>query len=80
MLTIILFAYTEFLSDPEVKYDLGWVSIILFLLLIVLNFGRIILNFINAIKLYIMKGYYLVNKHSVNLSFKNKKYSKDQYD
>ena len=62
LLTIVLFGYTQFLTDPIVKYDLGWVSIILFSLLIILNFGRIILRFLVYMKLVSIKLYKILQK------------------
>ena len=39
IITIILFVYTDFVDNAYTKYDVAWVSVNLFLILIIFNFG-----------------------------------------
>ena len=39
VITIILFVYTDFVDNAYIKYDVAWVSVNLFGILIIFNFG-----------------------------------------
>lgn len=60
MITINLFVYTDFVLDPYVKYDVAWASVNLFMLLIFINFGKIIYQFFYFLRLCIIKSYGIV--------------------
>ena len=60
MITINLFVYTDFVLDPYVKYDVAWASVNLFMLLIFINFGKIIYQFFYFLRLVIIKSYGIV--------------------
>ena len=61
LITINLFVYTDWVDNPHVKYDVAWVSIALFIILITFNFGKFILQGLNYLKLIAIKVYNRAN-------------------
>ena len=44
LLTTIYFTFTQFLNDPFVKYEMGWVYTLLFILVILNKMGIVVYN------------------------------------
>ena len=59
LLTTLYFTFTQFLGDPFVKYQIGWVYILLFILVILNKMGIVVYKSLRRIllKLIYCKDY-----------------------
>ena len=58
--TIILLAFTQFVDNPFTKFAAGWISVLLFLVLIVVNVFVIVLTNCLGLKKYRIRYYNLL--------------------
>ena len=66
-LSILLFAYTPFLDDPVVKYQVGWAYNTIFIVIILYNCLQLLYMNLHNFKLISIKYYRIVKQLSIDI-------------